>query len=499
MRIDRLDLQNFKKYERLTLELDPHFTLLVGENGAGKTSVLDALAVALGIWLVDYPDTTLANSGRNILPNEIRLQAAKEGDRVQFHEQRPVVVTAVGQIAARDRLPWTRQIRPDGQRTSNADAKDALDEIRRVFEAVEKGEKILCPILGYYGAGRAWLPSRERKGQEAKGDFSRRWAAFYDCFNERIRFSELTEWFRREALASVNRGGRMRPGFEVVRRALLRCMPDAENVYFDGDFRKDGEIMLTIRGETQPFGNLSAGQRMMFALVADLAIKAVTQNNHLVPEDALGEDDEPWPRVLRETPGVVLIDELDVHLHPKWQRRAVDDLRAVFPALQFVATSHSPFIIQAAGSGKIVKLDKEELVETEEAGGQKSLRPLTVGVEPAGESIEDIAEDVQGVETPQQSARARKLAETTEAYFSLLRQGERADSAVLSKAEAEYRQASEPFASEPGLNAILKLEALASLKDATTAKIAFGHAPRRILRNLEIEGGKETPGTEAGA
>ncbi len=498
MRIDRLDLQNFKKYERLTLELDPRFTLLVGENGAGKTSVLDALAVAMGIWLVDYPDTMLANSGRNILPNEIRLKAVKEGDRPQFHEQRPVVVAATGQIAAREGLAWTRQIRPDGQRTSNAEAKEALEEIRRVFSAVEKGERILCPILGYYGAGRAWLPSRERKGQDAKADLSRRWAAFYDCFNERIRFSELRDWFRREALASVNRGGRMRPGFEVVRRAVLRCVPDANEVYFDGDYGEAGEIMLTIRRETQPFANLSAGQRMMFALVADLAIKAVTQNNHLVPEDALGQEDEPWPRVLRETPGVVLIDELDVHLHPKWQRHAVDDLRAVFPAVQFVATSHSPFIIQAAASGKIVKLDQAELVEVEEADGQKTLRPPTVDVDSAGESIEDIAEDVQGVETPQQSVRALKLAETTEAYFSLLQQGDKADQVALTKAEFEYRQASEPFATEPGLNAILKLEALANMTDATKAKIPFGHSPRRILRKIDLDGGKETPGTEGG-
>src|SRR5262249_4779017 len=74
MRIDRLDFENFKKFARQTLHLHPQFTLFVGENGAGKTTVLDALAVAAGVWLANPPDSMLANSGRNILTTEIRLE-----------------------------------------------------------------------------------------------------------------------------------------------------------------------------------------------------------------------------------------------------------------------------------------------------------------------------------------------------------------------------------------------------------------------------------------
>ena len=134
----------------------------------------------------------------------------------------------------------------------------------------------------------------------------------------------------------------MRPGFEVVRRAILGCVLGADGVWFDADRE---QIVLSIDGNAQPFGNLSAGQRMMLALVADIAIKAVTQNAHLLPADELGAEDDPLPRLLRETPGVVLIDELDVHLHPRWQRRAATDLKRTFPGIQFVCTSHSPQVI----------------------------------------------------------------------------------------------------------------------------------------------------------
>ena len=342
MRIDELHLENFKKFAAQDIDLHPRFTLLVGENGAGKTTVLDALAVAAGVWLVEAPDSALVSSGRNILPSEVRLEPQTKGDRVQFQERRPVIVRAKGQIGEHEGVLWTRQIRPDGIRTTNADAKEALDHVKKIYARDGAGENVLCPVLAYYGAGRAWLPSNERVPKSKANGPARRWAAFYDCFNERIRFAELHKWFSRETTERGNRGGKWRPGFEVVRRAVLRCVPDADGVWFDTD--RD-QIVLSIGGNAQPFDNLSAGQRMMLALIADLAIKAVTQNAYLLPPDELGPEDDPWPRVLKLTPGLVLIDEVDVHLHPIWQRRIATDLKQTFPGIQFVCTSHSPQLI----------------------------------------------------------------------------------------------------------------------------------------------------------
>jgi predicted ATP-binding protein involved in virulence len=357
MRIDRLEIENFKKYAKQAFDFHPHFTLLVGDNGAGKTTVLDALAVAAGIWLVEAPECELQNSGRIILPSEIRLDPEDRGDRVQFKERKPVVVRAKGQIGDHENVWWTRQIRDGGKRTSNAEAAQALGYVKDIYTRDGERERLLCPILAYYGAGRAWLPSNEsfRKGLRSNGP-SRRWAAFYDCFNERIRFAELQNWFLGETLAAVNRGARMRPGFEAIKRAILRCVPEADNLWYDAD-RK--QIVLSVAGQPQPFDNLSAGQRMMLALVADLAIKAVTQNAFLLPSDELGAEDEPLPRVLKETPGVVLIDELDVHLHPKWQRRVATDLKTTFPKIQFVCTSHSPQVIGEVSRDEVLLLTPE--------------------------------------------------------------------------------------------------------------------------------------------
>ena len=99
MRIDRLELRNFKKFAEFDLDLHRQFTLLIGENGAGKTSVLDALSVALGVWLVRPPDSTLTSSKRPIFPSEIRLESSQQGDRELFTEAGGgVSVKAIGQI-----------------------------------------------------------------------------------------------------------------------------------------------------------------------------------------------------------------------------------------------------------------------------------------------------------------------------------------------------------------------------------------------------------------
>ncbi len=373
MRIDFLEIENFKKFAQQTVALHPQFTLLVGENGTGKTTVLEALAVAAAVWLVDPPDSMLNNSGRNISTNEIRLQQEIKGDRIQFRERRPVRVRATGRIGDCDSVSWTRQIRPDGKRTSNAEAKRALECVKEIYARDDAGEDVLCPVLAYYGAGRAWLPSNQRVPEPKANGPARRWEAFYDCFNERIRFAELQRWFSRETTERGNRGGRWRPGFEAVRRAILRCVPGADDVWFDADL---DQIVLSIDGSAQPFANLSAGQRMMLALTADIAIKAVTQNAFLVPPEELDPQVGQLPLVLQQTPGVVLIDELDVHLHPKWQRRVATDLKETFPCIQFACTSHSPQVIGEVSPEEIRSLDGDEVTTPRRSFGIDSSRIL---------------------------------------------------------------------------------------------------------------------------
>lgn len=397
MRIDRLEIKNFKKFSDYTLNLHPQFTLLVGDNGTGKTTILDALAIAAGVWLVNSPDTTLNNSRRNILPSEIRLEAIATDTVTQFIERKPTQITAIGTINNQP-VTWLRQIKTNGSRTSNTEAKQALDIISTLFQQVQSGAKIWLPVMAYYGAGRSWLPSNQRDPKALTNTLpSRRWDAFYDCFKERIRIADLHTWFQKEAIASVNRQGQMRSGYNVVKFAILRCIPDAEDLWFDGD---RGEIVVAIDGEPQPFSNLSAGQKMMVALIADLAIKIVTQNASFLTEE-LDTDNKKLPQILQQTSGLVMIDEIDVHLHPKWQRRVIKDLKSTFPLIQFICTTHSPIIISEV-----------------EAECIRVLKPHAVTITPPsalGLDANQVLDELMGV-----SERNRETADSLHQLFKLI-------------------------------------------------------------------------------
>jgi len=446
MRIDRIEIKNFKKFAEYTLELHPQFTLLVGDNGTGKTTILDALAIAAGVWLVNSPDTNLNFSRRSILRSEIRLESISTDTITQFIEHPPTQIKAIGTINDQS-IQWLRQIKENSSRTSNTESKRAIDIISKLFKQVEEGAKIWLPIIAYYGSGRSGLPSNQRAMIYTSP--SRRWDAFYNCFEERISIARLRTWFQKEAIASVKRQGQMRSGYKVVKFAILRCIPNANDLWFDGD---RGEIVIAINGQPQPFSNLSAGQKMMVALIADLAIKIVTQNAAFLTED-LDTESQALPQILQQTSGLVMIDEIDVHLHPKWQRQVVNDLKTTFPTIQFICTTHSPFIIQAIEQGELRILDL----------GLEDTQFL----EYANQSIKDIAEDIQSIEVPQQSLKAHKLASATEQYFELLQNPDLENSEQLSEAEIDYRLASEPFSSNPGLSAFLKLEAMAKRQERT--------------------------------
>jgi predicted ATP-binding protein involved in virulence len=436
MRIDRIHLKNFKLFEDFALTLHPEFTLLIGENGSGKTSVLDGLAIACGVWLYEVPDSKIAGSRVSLSEDYIRLQAMNAGDRMQFVEAVDAIVAAWGELLEGHREQWTQEILVGTRNKQHLRA--ARDFIRDVFRRASEGAQAALPVIAYYGAGRAWLPHNERS-RPPKRSFepARRWEAFYDCLNERIRIADLKQWFWDETTERGNRAGRYRPGFEVVKRAVLRCIPGADDAWFDTD-RKD--IVLSIDGKPQPFANLSGGQRTMLALVADIAIKAVTQNNYLVPPDVLGPDDEPLPRVLAETPGVVLIDEIDVHLHPRWQRRVVEDLRTTFPKIQFVATTHSPFIVQSMRTEELRNLQGQEIPEVGNVG------------------VEEIARGLMNVPRPDVSQRYDKMVGTAKDYLLQLEQADKAPAEKLADFEEALAQRIAPYADNPAFQAFLELK-----------------------------------------
>ena len=97
-----------------------------------------------------------------------------------------------------------------------------------------------------------------------------------------------------------------------------------------------------------PFEHLSDGQRTLLGLFCDIARRAAILNPHFE-----GEANE-------KTNGVVLIDELDLHLHPKWQMNIIENLKKTFPNIQFICTTHSPILLRSIEKEKIIVLENGE-------------------------------------------------------------------------------------------------------------------------------------------
>ena len=166
MRIDRLHAVNFKCFEDLSFDLHPEFTLFVGENGAGKTSILSAAAVALGVWDQNPEVRQSEKTWRKIYEDEVRLTLAKSGDRSLFEAAESCEIRAEWNAeSGKSPLIWSR-FWEDGRRKHfgtaiigaiNSMVADAANHLRA------------APVLAFYGAGRTWMPSNERS-QTTKPD-----------------------------------------------------------------------------------------------------------------------------------------------------------------------------------------------------------------------------------------------------------------------------------------------------------------------------------------
>lgn len=431
MRVDTLAVENWRGVARRDLAFHPEFNLVVGENGTGKTSVLEALAVASGAWLLGMGGSY--NDSHPIREQDVRLRGFVEESGVHWERQFPCSVEARGVVAG-ETLRWIRKRKRGNTRRGGATRQlRALAE--RVAKQVQEGEQVVLPLIGYYGTGRlSGYPRKEAVVTEATLPTEKlsRLSGYERSVEPRLSVAAFVAWIARQSWLTFQQGGETTGTYEAVRAALVRNVHGAHDVGFDA---KLGEVVVDFGGgERQPFNNLSDGQRIMLALVGDLAQRATTLNPHLNG------------RVLAETPGVVLVDELDLHLHPKWQRHVIEDLRTTFPAIQFVCTTHSPFLIQSLRSG-------EELVMLD---GQPTAQLGNL-------SVEDIARGIQGVAKPDVSARYEEMKDVARHYLETLEEAAAAPEAKLAEYERQLAESVAPYANNPAYQAFLELKRAAKL------------------------------------
>lgn len=485
MHLHSLTLTNIRQFEQRTFEFKPGFNLLVGENGAGKTTILRALLAALGSArqmgrrprledddvrlrtrraevsaVVRSADNKLEqfkfqktlweranrSARRGNLPlvllyssNEAICSAMKmrrttrvrEVDTDQFRSNEEFLYATerdlyYGSTAANERqFGSSRSVREFVGKVLSTFSPD-MDAFYWHFEPYD------CSLIAAEGTEKSWSLNVEtqkqarlfamRKFQEGRAQRRKRPFDWPDQAKV-VLTPEIPERKRGERnlphLRDIWDG--MKFSSEAARDFLLSCSLEV---------KLTPRIMINREIGTLSLKQLSDGEQRLFSLFVDIA-RQLSINR---PSDAFGEGE-----------AIILIDEIDVHLHPKWQRRIVPALEDLFSNCQFIATTHSPFVIQAAGRQRITFIEAHS----------------SVGFLGGGNSLEDIAEEIQGVSQPQRSVRAERLSSAAKRYFTLLEMRalgvQQVEPADMRAAERSYREASEPFTSDPALHALLEV------------------------------------------
>lgn len=386
MKISHLKIENFKAFSSREFLFHEQFNLIVGDNGSGKTGLLDACSVAIGSFLLGIAGAET----RHIRSHEVNYRrfsnSSTKGDEIERHRssweyQFPCSIEATGVVNG-EAVHWKRSLRSATGKTTHGDANAIKRLAFDLAVQVRSGEHVTLPVISYYGTGRLWREPRDsfkvknaREKHRAKK--ASRFDGYHTSIDPRLSVSQLTNWIAQESWIAFQSGYKTTPELEILSGAIIGCLDGAERVYYDP---AANEVIVEIKGIAQPFSNLSDGQRCMMALVGDVAKKAITLNPHL------------GSQALAKAQGVILIDELDLHLHPIWQQTLIESLRNTFPLLQFICTTHSSFLIQSLRDG-------EELLMLEGQPPEKT----------QNRSIEEISYAIQGVENLGTSVRYNRM------------------------------------------------------------------------------------------
>ena len=478
---------NIRQFEQRTFQFQPGFNLLVGENGAGKTTILRGLLAALGGTQqmgrrpkLEDDDirlrtrdaevkATIQLSNAHIEEFHFRKTLWERAERSRGGGNLPLVLIYASNEATClamnvKRAKRIREVKSDELRRSEeflyeaemgfaqrqtASSGRRFGNSRSVREFVGtvlstfdpdfrhfhwRFEPYDCSLVPAEGEEMKQLLDLGTEIQPSARAFAMRY--FQEGWSRRRRGPFV--WPDQQKLILTPEPSERARGESYLPDLLeiwesMRMSPEARKFLQTCSLEVELTPRIMIRREIGPLSlsQLSDGEQRLFSLFVDIARQLSLQN----PDDKIGGGE-----------AIVLIDEIDVHLHPKWQRKIVPALEDLFRSCQFIATTHSPFVIQATDRQKITSINQAV--------------PITLF--DGGNSIEDIAEDIQGVSVPQRSVRAEKLSEAANQYFTLLKQQESGAKSVLPAellaAEKNYREASEPFTSDPAVHALLKVQ-----------------------------------------
>ena len=339
MRVASVKLANVRPIKVAEFRFKPGFNLVVGVNGVGKTAVLDALAVCLSD-VVRRANTLRGRAARRFDVGAIRLGTNALDVTCDFESDQEDVRHGYTLHKPRD----------------TPEIAEFVGDVPPPATGEEPGGR---PLAILFSTNRA-VPSEKAPAKGATtGGVA---AAFWGALSSReLRLGELAAWMRVQEALKQERAAAGH-ALDAMGKAVTRFLPGFQNLRVGGE---DGGLLLIDRDDrtTLPVRFLSDGERGVLAIMLDLT-RRLTQANPNMKDPAA------------EAEAIVLIDDLELHLHPVWQRGIVGNLTKTFPKCQFIATTHSPQVIGELEHDRIQIIDDDQVYSPSHSFGVDSSRVL---------------------------------------------------------------------------------------------------------------------------
>lgn len=376
MIIKSINYVNYRGLRNGSIQFDPRLTVLVGKNGSGKSSVLQAVSTVIS-WII-----ARIKSEKGI-GSYIEDLSITNGT---MHSQ------IVADFDAFDKLSIPNKTKSGTNKRYTIEL-NGLRNYSAMLRADLEGTVFRCsvPVFAYYGVKRAVIdiPLRIREKEEHVLD------TYNDCLKGAAKFRDFFMWFRSQEdlenelrLENGGREGTYSRELDTFRRAMRVFMPEYTRVRVR---RKPLRMVLEKDGEELNVAQLSDGEKIYLALIGDLCRKLVLANPSL--EDPL------------QGGGIVLIDEVDLHLHPKWQGEVANNLMDVFPNVQFIITTHSPQVVNRVPTECLRVLNNGEVANADYGYGLPT---------------EVVLKDIMGVENEQ----PKEVEETISGFYVAIAEGD---------------------------------------------------------------------------
>ena len=395
MFIECIKVKNFRCFENVEFDFTERMTVIAGDNGSGKTAVLEAAAIAAGTMFQPMDEL----SGKSINKRDAALKPFPTGSLAGGESQFPVEIEAKGTPES-DSIEWKRSLNGPEGKTTIMDARPMTDLGKRLLSGVRSDNKaMILPVLAYYGTGRLWDYHREKRTDTFKR--TSRLNGYIDSLDGTANIKLMMNWFKKMTVQKYqnqeNGKGKI-PEFDVVCKAI-------ETYYEQITGNKEAVLQFNLgtneldiyyneggKRMCMPLSQLSDGYKGTLSLIADIAYRMSLLNPDLMEE------------AITRTPGLVLIDEVDLHLHPTWQERIVEDLMTIFPQVQFIVTTHAPIVINSIRSDNLILL--------------RDKQPGSAGLEVYGKDANSIIQSV--MRSNERPVRVKKMFED---FYSAVDEG----------------------------------------------------------------------------